>query len=208
MSTIKSEVKETRNETILIPSVIEKTRDGERSYDIYSRLLKDRIIFVEGQISDSLANSIIAQMLFLQKESPNKDITMYINTPGGSVNAGLAIVDTMNLISCDVSTVAVGMAASMGAILLTSGKKGKRYSLPNASILLHQPIGGTEGQASDIEIEAREILRIKDVLMELISKQSGQKKTKVIKDSDRNFWMTSDQAKEYGLIDKVLHPTK
>ncbi|MEI6887547.1 MAG: ATP-dependent Clp protease proteolytic subunit [bacterium] len=200
--------KETRNDTILIPSVIEKTRDGERSYDIYSRLLKDRIIFVEGQVSDALANSVIAQMLFLQKEAPNKDITMYINTPGGSVNAGLAIVDTMNLISCDVSTVAVGMAASMGAILLTSGTKGKRYSLPNASILIHQPIGGTEGQASDIEIEAREILRIKDVLMELIAKQSGQKKTKVLKDSDRNYWMTSDQAKEYGLIDKVLHPTK
>ncbi|MEI6462073.1 MAG: ATP-dependent Clp protease proteolytic subunit [bacterium] len=200
--------KETRNDTILIPSVIEKTRDGERSYDIYSRLLKDRIIFVEGQVSDALANSVIAQMLFLQKEAPNKDITMYINTPGGSVNAGLAIVDTMNLISCDVSTVAVGMAASMGAILLTSGTKGKRYSLPNASILIHQPIGGTEGQASDIEIEAREILRIKDVLMELIAKQSGQKKAKVLKDSDRNYWMTSDQAKEYGLIDKVLHPTK
>ena len=201
-------MKNLRSESILIPSVIEKTRDGERSYDIYSRLLKDRIIFVEGQVNDQMANAIIAQMLFLQKESPNKDITMYINTPGGSVNAGLAIVDTMNLISCDVSTVAVGMAASMGAIILTAGTKGKRYALPNSSILIHQPIGGTEGQASDIEIEAREILRIKDVLMTFLAERSEQTKTKIIKDSDRNYWMTADLAKTYGLIDKVLYSSK
>ena len=201
-------MKNLRSESILIPSVIEKTRDGERSYDIYSRLLKDRIIFVEGQVNDQMANAIIAQMLFLQKESPNKDITMYINTPGGSVNAGLAIVDTMNLISCDVSTVAVGMAASMGAIILTAGTKGKRYALPNSSILIHQPIGGTEGQASDIEIEAREILRIKDVLMTFLAERSGQTKTKIIKDSDRNYWMTADLAKTYGLIDKVRYSRK
>jgi ATP-dependent Clp protease protease subunit len=201
-------MKNIRSESILIPSVIEKTRDGERSYDIYSRLLKDRIIFVEGQVNDQMANAIIAQMLFLQKEAPNKDITMYINTPGGSVNAGLAIVDTMNLISCDVSTVAVGMAASMGAIILTAGTKGKRYALPNSSILIHQPIGGTEGQASDIEIEAREILRIKDVLMTFLAERSGQTKTKIIKDSDRNYWMTADLAKNYGLIDKVLYSSK
>ncbi len=201
-------MKNLRSESILIPSVIEKTRDGERSYDIYSRLLKDRIIFVEGQVNDQMANAIIAQMLFLQKEAPNKDITMYINTPGGSVNAGLAIVDTMNLISCDVSTVAVGMAASMGAIILTAGTKGKRYALPNSSILIHQPIGGTEGQASDIEIEAREILRIKDVLMTFLAERSGQTKTKIIKDSDRNYWMTADLAKNYGLIDKVLYSSK
>ena len=201
-------MKNLRSESILIPSVIEKTRDGERSYDIYSRLLNDRIIFVEGQVNDQMANAIIAQMLFLQKESPNKDITMYINTPGGSVNAGLAIVDTMNLISCDVSTVAVGMAASMGAIILTAGTKGKRYALPNSSILIHQPIGGTEGQASDIEIEAREILRIKDVLMTFLAERSGQTKTKIVKDSDRNYWMTADLAKTYGLIDKVLYSSK
>lgn len=184
--------------------VIEKTQFGERAYDIYSRLLKDRIIFVGGGIDDHVANLIMAQLLFLESENSTKDIQMYINSPGGSVSAGLAIYDTMNHIKPDISTICIGMAASMGAFLLSGGKKGKRFALPNARIMLHQVAGGTEGQASDIEIQAKEIIRIKKLMNEILAKNTGQKLEKVEKDTDRDYWMSPDEAKEYGLIDKVL----
>lgn len=189
---------------ILVPMVIEKTQFGERAYDIYSRLLKDRIIFVGGQIDDHVANLIMAQLLFLESENATKDIQMYINSPGGSVSAGLAIYDTMNHIKPDISTICMGMAASMGAFLLAGGKKGKRFALPNSRVMLHQVAGGTEGQASDIEIQAREIVRIKKQMNEILSQNTGQKLEKVEKDTDRDYWMSPDEAKEYGLIDKVL----
>lgn len=188
----------------LVPSVIEKSRDGERAYDIYSRLLKDRIIFIGSAIDDQVANAVIAQLLFLEKEDSTKDVIMYIQSPGGSVNAGLAMIDTMNYIKPDVVTVAIGVAASMGAMLLTSGAKGKRFSLENSTILIHQPLGGAEGQASDIEITAREILRKKYLLRDMIIKTTGQKKEKVEADMDRDFYMTPKEALDYGLIDKVL----
>ena len=189
---------------MLIPTVIEKTPGGERAYDIYSRLLKDRIIFVGSQIDDQVANSIIAQLLFLESEDTNKDITMYIHSPGGYVHSGLAIMDTMNLVRCDVSTVCVGMAASMGSVLLGAGTKGKRYSLPNAEVMIHQPLGGAEGQASDIEISARHILMTKDRLTSLMAEFTGQKKDKIAQDMDRDYYMTAEEAMKYGLVDKVL----
>ena len=189
----------------IIPTIIEKTPRGERVYDIYSRMLEERIIFLGGPIDDDLANLIIAELLYLQKEDPQKDISMYVNSPGGSVDAGMAIFDTMNHISPDVSTIATGIAASMGAFILSSGAKGKRFSLPNSSILIHQPSGGTEGQASDIEITAKRILSIRDSINEILSKNTGQRKSKIEKDADRDFWMTAKEAKEYGIIDKIIN---
>ena len=196
--------KEFQNQ-ILVPMVIEKTQFGERAYDIYSRLLKDRIIFVGGGIDDHVANLIMAQLLFLESENATKDIQMYINSPGGSVSAGLAIYDTMNHIKPDISTICMGMAASMGAFLLAGGKKGKRFALPNSRVMLHQVAGGTEGQASDIEIQAREIIRIKKQMNEILSQNTGQKLDKVEKDTDRDYWMSPEEARSYGLIDKVLN---
>lgn len=191
---------------MLIPTVIEKSQFGERAYDIFSRLLRDNIIFLDGPIDDHVANLIIAQMLFLQSEDPKKDISFYINSPGGSVTAGLAIVDTMNHIKNDVSTVCVGVAASMGAVILSAGKKGKRFALPNAEVMIHQPLlRGLEGQASDIEIGAKNILRMKENLYKILSKNTGQPVSKIEKDGDRDFYMTSDEAKKYGIIDKVLN---
>lgn len=188
----------------LVPTVIEKSRDGERAYDIYSRLLKDRIIFLGSAINDDVANAIVAQLLFLEKEDPTKDITMYIQSPGGVIYSGLAIIDTMNLIKPDVVTVSVGSSASMGTMILSSGKKGKRFALPNATIHMHQPLGGAEGQASDIEISAKEILRLKEMLTNMLASNTGQKKAKVEDDMDRDKFMTAEQAKEYGLIDKII----
>lgn len=188
----------------LVPMVVEKTSRGERAYDIYSRLLKDRIVFLGTPVNDVVASSIVAQMLFLESEDPEKDINLYINSPGGVVSAGLAIYDTMQYVKCDVATTCVGMAASMGAVLLTGGAKGKRNLLPNARVMIHQPLGGVQGQASDIEIEAQEIIRIKDLLTGIIAKHSGQDQDKVIEDSDRNKWMSAKQAQEYGLVDKIM----
>ena len=188
----------------LIPMVVEKTSGGERAYDIYSRLLKDRIVFVSGEIEDEMANAIVAQLLFLQAEDAKKEISMYINSPGGSVTAGLAILDTMRMVKCPVATYCVGQAASMGAILLSAGEKGKRHALPNARIMIHQPWGGAEGKASDIEITAREILRLKEKLNEILAKHSGKKMADVVKDTDRDHFMSAEEAKEWGLIDKVI----
>lgn len=193
---------------VLIPTVIEKTQRGERAYDIYSRLLKDRIIFLSGPISDALANSIIAQFLFLASKDPKKDIKLYINTPGGSVTAGLAIYDTMQYIRCPISTVCVGMAASMGAVLLAAGDKGKRFALPNAEILLHQVAGGVRGQASEIEITARQILKIKKVLNQILASHTGKTLKQIEKDTDRDFYLSAQEAKEYGLIDEVIKTEK
>lgn len=189
---------------MLIPTVIEKTSMGERAYDIYSRLLKENIIFLAGPIDDHVANIIIAQLLFLQAEDPKKDITLYINSPGGVVTAGLAIIDTMNNIKNDVSTVCVGVAASMGALILSSGKKGKRFALTNSEVMIHQPLGGAEGQASDIEISARHILKTRENLNKILSKNTGQTLSKIEKDVDRNFFMDSEESKKYGIIDKIL----
>lgn len=188
----------------LIPTVIEKTNMGERAYDIYSRLLKENIIFLGGPIDDAIANIVIAQLLFLQSEDPKKDITLYVNSPGGQVTAGLAIIDTMNNIKNDVSTVCVGLAASMAAVILASGAKGKRYALPNSEIMIHQPHGGVEGQASDIEISAKRILKNRDILNKILAKATNQSLTKIEKDVDRDFFLDSEDAKKYGLIDKVL----
>jgi ATP-dependent Clp protease protease subunit len=190
----------------LIPIVIEKTGRGERAYDIYSRLLTDRIIFLGGPVNDQMANLIVAQLLFLASEEPEKDISLYINSPGGSVTAGLGIVDTMNFINCDVATYIVGCAASMGSVIACSGAKGKRYSLPNAENLMHQPlIGGVlEGQATDLEIEARHILRMRDQLYDIYAKATGQSKTKIAEDCERNNWLTPAEMLQYGLIDQVL----
>ncbi len=189
---------------MLIPTVIEKERDGDRAYDLYSRLLKDRIIFVTGTISDELANIVVAQLLFLEKENEKEDIQMFINSPGGKISAGLAILDTMSYIKCDISTIAVGMAASMASILLTSGTKGKRFSLPNSKILIHQPLGGAEGQASDIAIEAEEILKLKGALNKILAKGTGQSVAQIERDADRDKYFTAKEAKAYGLIDKVI----
>lgn len=189
---------------MLIPTVIEKSPFGERAYDIYSRLLKERIIFLGGPIDDNVANIIIAQLLFLESEGPKKDITMYINSPGGSVSATMAILDTMNYVKSDVSTICVGLAASGGAIILSAGKKGKRMALPNAEIMIHQPLGGTEGQASDIAITAKQILKIKDKLNRILAKHSGKPVTQVEKDSDRDYYMSAEEAKNYGLIDEIV----
>jgi len=188
----------------LIPTVIEKSRYGERAYDIYSRLLKERIIFLAGPINDAVANSVIAQMLFLASKDPQKDIQLYINTPGGSVTAGLAIYDTMQYVKPPVSTVCIGMAASMGAVLLAAGTKGKRFALPNSQILLHQVAGGVTGEAVEIEITARQIIKIRERLNRILAKHTGQSLEKIEKDTDRDFYLTPDEAKEYGIIDKVI----
>jgi ATP-dependent Clp protease protease subunit len=188
----------------LIPTVIEKSQNGERAYDIYSRLLKENIIFLGGPIDDDVANIIIAQLLFLQSEDPKKDIRLYINSPGGHVSAGLAIIDTMNHIKNDVSTVCVGMAASMGAVILASGAKGKRYSLPNSEIMIHQPLGGAQGQATDIQITAKQILKLKEKLNKMMSERTGKPFTEIEKDADRDYYMSADEAKKYGIVDKVI----
>ncbi len=188
----------------LIPMVIEQTGRGERAYDIYSRLLKERIVFVAGPIDDNVASLIIAQLIFLEAEDPDKDISLYINSPGGLVSSGLAIYDTMRYIKCDVATIAVGNAASMGALLLAAGTKGKRSALPNSRIIIHQPMGGIQGQASDIDIHAREILRTRDKLNEILAEATGQPIEKIAKDTDRDFIMSASEAKEYGIIDKVI----
>ena len=188
----------------LVPMVVEQTSKGERSYDIYSRLLKENVIFLVGQVEDHMANLIVAQMLFLEAENPEKDIYLYINSPGGSVTAGMAIYDTMNFIKPDVSTVCVGQAASMGAFLLSGGAKGKRYCLPNARVMIHQPLGGFQGQASDFEIHAREILSIKEKLNRLMAQHTGQDYETVARDTDRDNFLSANEAKEYGLIDQVL----
>lgn len=188
----------------LIPTVIEKSQYGERVYDIYSRLLKDRIVFLGGPIVDQVASSVIAQLLFLEHEDPKKDIKLYINSPGGVVTAGLAIYDTIQHIKPDVSTICVGMAASMGAVLLMAGKKGKRFALPNSEILLHQVLGGAEGQAVEVEIAARQILKIKDKLNQIIAKHTGQPMSKIEKDTDRDFYLSAQGAKEYGVVDEII----
>lgn len=193
---------------MLIPTVIEKTMNGERAYDIYSRLLNERIIFLGGPIDDHVANLIIAQLLYLEHTDPKKDISFYINTPGGSVTAGLAILDTMNHIKCDVSTVCVGIAASMGAVLLSAGTKGKRFVLPNSEVMIHQVMGGAEGQASDIEINAKHIIRTKENLTKILAQNTGKKFDQVEKDADRDYWMTSDEAKKYGIVDAIMTKTK
>ena len=189
---------------MLIPTVIEKTHAGERAYDIYSRLLKDRVIFLGSDVNDQISNSVIAQLLFLESEDADKDITLYINSPGGSVFDGLAIIDTMNYIKPDVAVVCMGMAASMGAMLLAAGAKGKRYALPSAEVMIHQPLGGIQGQASDIEITAKHILRIKEQLTDMLVQATGQTKKKIEEDMDRDYWMTALEAKKYGIVDKVI----
>ena len=188
----------------LVHYVIEQNSRGERSYDIYSRLLKDRIIFLGEEINDATASVVVAQLLFLESEDPGKDIHMYINSPGGSVTAGMAIYDTMNYVKCDVSTTCIGMAASMGAFLLSSGAKGKRYALPNAEIMIHQPLGGAQGQATEIQIAAEHILKTKKKLNDILAANSGQPVEVVEKDTDRDNWMSADEAKEYGLVDQVI----
>lgn len=192
----------------LIPYVVEQTNRGERSYDIYSRLLKDRIIFLGSEINDTVANTIVAQILFLQTEDPNKDIQLYINSPGGSISAGFAIYDTMQHVKCDIQTICIGMAASMGAFLLSSGTKGKRLALPNSEVMIHQPLGGAQGQASDIEISAKRILRMRDRLNQLLSEQTGQPLKKIQQDTDRDHFMSAEEAKKYGLIDKIIEHQK
>jgi len=187
-----------------IPYVIEQTSKGERSYDIYSRLLKDRIIFISGEIDDITANLVVAQLLFLEAENPDKDINVYINSPGGSITAGMAIFDTMEYIKPDVSTICVGMAASMGAFLLAAGSKGKRFALPNAEVMIHQPLGGARGQASDIKIQADRILKMRQDLNRILSEKTGKPYEQIEKDTDRDFFMTAQEAAEYGLIDKVF----
>ncbi len=188
----------------LIPTVIEKSPYGERAYDIYSRLLKERIIFLGGPISDVLANSVIAQLLFLDSQDPKKDIQLYINSPGGVVTSGLAIYDTMQYVKADVSTICIGIAASMGAVLLVAGAAGKRFILPNSEVLLHQVMGGAEGQAVDIDIAARQILKVKDRLNQILAKHTGKDIKKLEKDTDRDFFMSAEEAKEYGVVDKIL----
>lgn len=188
----------------IIPMVTENTDRGERAYDIYSRLLQDRVVFVGGEIDDNMANAVVAQLLFLQAQDPAKEISMYINSPGGSVTAGLAILDTMKMIKCPVSTYCVGQAASMGAVLLASGAKGRRYALPHARIMIHQPWGGAQGKASDIEITAREILRLKDVLNQILAEAAGKTRDNVADDTDRDHFMSAEEAMAWGLVDKVL----
>ncbi|MBC7075924.1 MAG: ATP-dependent Clp endopeptidase proteolytic subunit ClpP [Syntrophomonadaceae bacterium] len=193
----------------LVPIVVEQTNRGERSYDIYSRLLKDRIIFLGSTVDDQIANLVIAQLLFLEAEDPDKDISLYINSPGGSISAGMAIYDTMQYIRPDVSTICVGLAASMGAFLLAAGKKGKRFALPNAEIMIHQPMGGAQGQATDVEIHARRIIRMKESLNRILAERTGQKLEKIQADTERDYFMSAQEAKGYGIIDDVLsHPKK
>ncbi len=190
--------------SMLIPTVLEKSQFGERAYDIYSRLLKERIIFLAGPIDDDVANLVIAQLLFLQFEDAKKDILLYVNSPGGSVSAGLAIIDTMFHVKPDVQTVCVGMAASMGAVILSSGTKGKRFALPNAEIMIHQPSGGFQGQATDIEITAKQIIRLKENLNKILAKNTGQTFAKIQSDVERDFYMSAEESKKYGVIDKIL----
>ncbi|MFN3612398.1 ATP-dependent Clp protease proteolytic subunit [Tepidimonas fonticaldi] len=188
----------------LVPMVIEQSGRGERAYDIYSRLLKERVVFLVGPVNDQSANLVVAQLLFLESENPDKDISLYINSPGGSVSAGMAIFDTMNFIKPDVSTLCVGMAASMGAFLLAAGAKGKRFALPNSRVMIHQPLGGAQGQATDIEIHAREILRLRADLNRILSERSGQPLEKIERDTERDYFMSAAEAAEYGLVDKVI----
>ncbi len=192
----------------LIPMVIEQTSHGERSYDIYSRLLKDRIIFIGGPIDDDIANSVVAQLLFLEGDDPDKDINLYINSPGGSVSAGLAIYDTMQYIKCEVSTICIGLAASMGAFLLAAGAKGKRKALPNAEIMIHQVSGGAQGQATDINIQAEQILKLKKRLNEILAERTGQSVARVTQDTERDNYMSAEEARAYGLIDEVFPPRR
>ncbi len=189
----------------LVPYIVEQTSRGERSYDIYSRLLEDRIIFLSGEIDDAVANTVVAQLIYLEAKDPSKDISLYINSPGGSVSAGLAIYDTMNYIKCDVSTICIGMAASMGAFLLSSGQKGKRFALPNSEIMIHQPLGGAQGQASDIKIAAEHILKTKRKLNDILAQNSGKPLSQIEQDTDRDNYMSAQEAQEYGLIDKVFY---
>ena len=192
--------------SMLIPMVVEQTNHGERSYDIYSRLLKDRVVFLGSEIDDQVANLVIAQLLFLEAEDPDKDIRLYINSPGGSISAGMAIYDTMQYISCDVATTCVGMAASMGAFLLAAGEIGKRSALPNSEIMIHQPLGGTQGQAADIEIHARRIIRMRDDINRILEERTGQPLERINLDTDRDHFMAAQEAKEYGLVDEVIVP--
>lgn len=189
----------------LIPMVVEQSGRGERSYDIYSRLLEDRIIFLSGEIRDAMANTIVAQLIYLEAKDMHKDISLYINSPGGSVSAGLAIYDTMQYISCDVSTICIGMAASMGAFLLSSGTKGKRYALPNAEIMIHQPLGGAQGQASDIKIQAEHILKLKDKLNKILAENTGKSIQEIERDTDRDNYLSAHEAKKYGIVDNVFY---
>ncbi len=191
---------------MLIPTVIEKTHAGERAFDIYSRLLKERIIFLAGPIDDDVANIVIAQLLFLEAEDPKKDITLYINSPGGQIQSGLAIVDAMHHVKPDVATVCMGMAASMAATILSQGKKGKRFTLPNSEVMIHQPLTGVEGQASDIQITAKHILRLKEKLTQMMADATGQPYKKVEADKDRDYWMSAEEAKKYGIVDQILKP--
>ena len=188
----------------VVPYVVEQTGKGERSYDIYSRLLEDRVIFLTGEINDAVADTVVAQLIYLEAKDPNKDICLYINSPGGSVTAGLAIYDTMNYIKCDVSTICIGLAASMGAFLLSSGAKGKRYALPNSEIMIHQPLGGAQGQASDIKIQAEHIIKTKYRLNKILAENSGKPIEQLEKDTDRDNYLSAGEAKEYGLIDEIL----
>ncbi|MCI8475939.1 MAG: ATP-dependent Clp endopeptidase proteolytic subunit ClpP [Clostridia bacterium] len=188
----------------LVPYIIEQTSRGERSYDLYSRLLEDRIIFLSGEIDDAVANTVVAQLIYLEAKDPSKDISLYINSPGGSVSAGLAIYDTMNYVKCDVSTICIGMAASMGAFLLSSGQKGKRFALPNSEIMIHQPLGGVQGQATEIQIAAEHILKTKRKLNEILAKNSGRTVQELERDTDRDNYLSAQEALEYGLIDKVF----
>ena len=188
----------------LVPMVVEQTSRGERSYDIFSRLLNDRVIFLSDEVNDTTASLVVAQMLFLEAQDPDKDISFYINSPGGSVSAGMAIYDTMNFIKCDVSTICIGMAASMGAFLLSAGTKGKRFALPHSEIMIHQPLGGARGQATDIEIQAKQILRIKETLNKILAQNTGKPLEVIEKDTDRDNYMTAEEALDYGLIDKIL----
>ncbi len=193
---------------MLIPTVIEKSHDGERAFDIYSRLLKERIIFLTGVIEDRMANTIIAQLLFLEAEDPKKDIYLYINSPGGSVSSTLAMIDTMNHIKCDVSTICIGIAASGGALTLSAGTKGKRYILPHAEVMIHQVLSGVEGQATDIEIGAKHILKTKAILNEVLAKNVGKTPSQVEKDTERDYWMSPEEAVKYGIVDKIMKPNK
>jgi ATP-dependent Clp protease protease subunit len=188
----------------MVPMVVEQSGRGERSYDIYSRLLKERVIFLVGEVNDQSANLVVAQMLFLESENPEKDISFYINSPGGSVSAGLSIFDTMQFIKPDVSTLCMGMAASMGSFLLSAGTKGKRFALPNAKIMIHQPLGGTRGQATDIEIHARDILKTRDQLNRILANSTGQSLDKIVRDTERDYYLNAEEAKEYGLVDQVI----
>lgn len=193
---------------MLIPMVVDQVSGGERSYDIYSRLLEDRIIFLSGEINDAVANSVVAQLIYLEGKNPDKDIYLYINSPGGSVSAGLAIYDTINYIKCDVSTICIGLAASMGAFLLSAGTRGKRFALPNSEIMIHQPLGGAQGQASDIEIQARHMQKIKQKINKILSENTLQPLEKIEKDTDRDFYMSAEEAVNYGLVDKIFDKRK